>query len=145
MSENKMTEEGNSLENFDEEKLKREYEENNSWGLTTGINLYGCNPEYIRSAEKIKEYVSKLCDLLKVKKFGECIVVDFGENPQVTGFSMMQLIETSLISGHFGMPETPFAYLDIFSCAYYNPKLAIEFSAKFFEAKSYTFYWKIRK
>lgn len=131
-----MIEEGNNLESeFDD----------GAWGIATGMNLQGCNPEYIRSAEKIKEYVYKICELIKAKRFGECIVVDFGKDPRVTGFSMMQLIETSLISGHFGMPDNPYAYLDVFSCAYYDPKIVIEFSAKFFEAKSYTFYWKIRK
>jgi len=140
-----MIEEGNNLDNFDDSKLKSEFDEKQSWGLATGINLYNCNPEYIRSAEKIKEYVYKLCELIEAERFGECIVVDFGENPRVTGFSMMQLIETSLISGHFGMHSNPFAYLDIFSCKYYNPKTVIEFSVKFFQAKNYTFYYKIRK
>ncbi len=140
-----MVKEEDNLENFDDSKLKSEFEEGKSWGLATGINLYDCNPEYIRNAEKIKEYICKLCELIKAERFGECIVIDFGENPKVTGFSMTQLIETSLISGHFGMPNNPFAYLDVFSCAYYNPKTVIEFSVKFFEAKNYTFYYKIRR
>jgi len=137
-------EEGNNLENFDEEKLKKEYDEKRAWGLTAAINLHHCNPEYIRSAEKIKEFVFKLSDILKVKRFGECVVVDFGQDPRVSGFSMMQLIETSLISGHF-VNQTNTIYLDIFACQYFNPKIAIEFSVNFFQARDYTFYYKIRK
>lgn len=128
-----------------EEESFSEFKKENAWGLATGINLYNCNPEYIRNAEKIREYVYKLCELIEAERFGECVVVDFGANPKVSGFSMMQLIETSLVSGHFGMPDNPYAYLDVFSCAYYNPKTVIEFSAKFFQAKNYTSYWKIRK
>jgi S-adenosylmethionine decarboxylase len=136
--------EGNNLENFDEEKLKKEYNEKQGWGLIVGINLHNCNPEYIRSTEKIKEFVFKLCDMLKVKRFGECVVVNFGYDPRVSGFSMTQLIETSLISGHF-VNQTNNIYLDIFSCQYFNPKIAIEFSVNFFQARDYTFYCKIRK
>ena len=126
------------------DQLDQEYHEGNHWGLSTSIDLHDCNSEIIRDAERIKEFVIKLCDFIDMKRYGECHVVHFGEG-RTEGFSMMQLIETSLISGHFGMPSNPYAYLDVFSCAYYNPKTVIEFSAKFFEAKRYTFYWKIRK
>ena len=40
---------------------------------------------------------------------------------------MVQLIETSLISGHFAN-DTNSAYLDIFSCKGYDPAVVEEFS-----------------
>jgi hypothetical protein len=38
--------------------------------------LHNCNQKTIRDPEKIKEYVDKLCKLIKVKKFSECIVAN---------------------------------------------------------------------
>ena len=105
------------------------------WGLLTSLDLYECNPETIRSAEKIKQYVVELCDLIKMRRFGECQVVHFGEDERVKGYSMIQLIETSLISGHFAN-STNAAYIDIFSCKPYEPDAAVHFSQKFFEAES---------
>lgn len=116
------------------ETTPEEYQRTNAWGLDTGIDLHGCNPETIRSPEKIKQFVIELCDLIQMKRFGECLVVDFGEDPRVAGYSMTQLIETSLISAHLGHKEDPYVYLDIFSCKYYDPKVAEEFAKKFFEA-----------
>ena len=86
----------------------------------------------------------ELCDNIKVKRFGECQVVHFGEDPRVSGFSMVQLIETSLISGHFAN-QTNNVYLDVFSCKYFNPKVVAEFAEKVFEAKNYTLNYTLRK
>jgi S-adenosylmethionine/arginine decarboxylase-like enzyme len=103
------------------------------WGLLTSLDLYDCNPETIRDADKIKKYVVDLCRLIDMKRFGECQVVHFGEEDRVAGYSMIQLIETSLISGHFAN-LTNSAYIDIFSCKVYDPDTVAEFTQKFFEA-----------
>ena len=77
----------------------------------------------------------KLCDLIKMKRFGECQVVRFGVDERVQGYSMVQLIETSLISGHFAN-LTNAAYIDIFSCKPYDPEEVARFTQAFFEAES---------
>ena len=125
--------------------LRKEFELVDAWGLHSGIDLHGCNPETVRSPEKIKQFVVELCELIEMKRFGECVVVDFGEDPRVAGYSMTQLIETSLISAHFGHAANPYVYLDIFSCKYYDPKVAAEFAKKFFEAKEYNLHYTVRK
>jgi len=51
---------------------------------------------------------------------------------------MTQLIETSLVSGHFAN-ETNAAYLDVFSCKEYEPVRAAEFCRDFFGAQSVTY------
>lgn len=104
------------------------------WGVESSLDLYGCNPETIRDAEKIKQFVIELCDLIDMKRYGECHVVNFGEEERVAGYSMFQLIETSNISGHFAN-ATNAAYLNIFSCKEYNVSLAEDFCKRFFEAK----------
>jgi S-adenosylmethionine decarboxylase len=105
------------------------------WGILTSIDLYECDGEIIRDGEKIKDYVIRLCRLIKMTRFGECQVVHFGEDKRVEGYSMVQLIETSLISGHFAN-ATNRAYIDIFSCGFYDPDEAAEFTREFFKAES---------
>ena len=101
----------------------------------TSINLYDCDPALIRSAETIKRYVVELCELIGMKRFGECQIVHFGKDVRVEGFSMIQLIETSLISGHFAN-LTNAAYIDVFSCKPYEPNEVADFSNRFFRAES---------
>jgi S-adenosylmethionine/arginine decarboxylase-like enzyme len=91
-----------------------------AWGLCTAVDLHDCNPDRIRDAAYIQRYVV-------------CQVVDFGEG-RVAGYSMVQLISTSLISGHFAN-ETNHAYLDIFSCKGYDPAVVESFSKEFFGAQ----------
>ncbi len=110
------------------------YQQENPWGLATSVDLQGCNPASIQSAEKIRAFVDALCTLIDMKKFGPTVVVDFGEDPRVAGYSMTQLIETSLISGHFAN-QSDAAYIDIFSCKAYPPYVAAEFAREFFEAQ----------
>ncbi len=127
-----------------EEAIRKDYEEQAAWGLLTSIDLHGCDPEMIRNADEVKRHVHELCELIGMKRFGETVVVHFGEDEKVAGFSMTQLIETSLISGHYAN-QTNTVYLDIFSCKYYTPVEAAEFSKKFFKAKDYALTYTLRK
>jgi S-adenosylmethionine/arginine decarboxylase-like enzyme len=125
--------------------LSKEFYNNSKvWGLLTSVDLYSCNSKTIRDAEAIKKYVSELCLLIEMKRFGDTKVVHFGEDEKVAGYSMVQLIETSLISGHF-TNSTNNAYIDIFSCKYYNPLAVEEFTKKFFEAKETNMHYLLRE
>ena len=124
--------------------IEQQFEKTDSWGILASVDLHDCNPETIRSAEKIKQFVYELCDRIKVTRFGECLVVNFGEDPRVSGFSMAQLIETSLISGHFAN-RTNTVYLDAFSCKFFDPNEVAEFAKSFFEAKDYILHTALRK
>ncbi len=126
------------------EQAKRLFEKENAWGLLTCIDLKNCNPEAIRSEQKVKEFARLLCEKIKMKRFGETVVVDFGEDERVSGFSMTQLIETSLISGHF-VNQVNNAYIDIFSCSPYDPTMAAKFTKEFFGAESVTWQTIVRR
>jgi len=108
--------------------------EGKAWGLSTSVDLQDCNPTTIKSRAKIKAYVVALCELIGMKRYGDCQIVHFGDG-RVAGYSMVQLIETSLISGHFAN-DTNRAYLDIFSCKGYDPAVVEAFSKKFFGASA---------
>ena len=123
--------------------IKKEFYDTNAWGLLTSVDLYECNPKTIRDAAAIKRYVDELCELIEMKQFGETQIVNFGEDEKVAGYSMVQLIETSLISGHFANKSNS-AYIDIFSCKYYEPSVAVEFTKKFFESKEVKMHYILR-
>jgi len=123
---------------------KRRFEKSDAWGLLSSLDIYKCSPEKIRDADAVKEFVAKLCEKLGMKRYGECEVVNFGEDERIAGFSMTQLIETSLISGHFAN-ATNAAYLDVFSCKYYEPRRIAEFAVSFFEASHYKMQVTLRR
>jgi S-adenosylmethionine/arginine decarboxylase-like enzyme len=124
--------------------IQQEYAAVEAWGLHSAIDIHGCNPETIRSADEIKRFVVELCELIEMKRFGECVVVNFGEDERVAGYSMTQLIETSLISAHFAN-QTNAVYLDVFSCKCYSPEQVAEFAKKFFGGKEYDLNYTFRK
>ncbi len=108
---------------------KQEY-----WGLSSCIDLYECDLSLMQNADAIKDFVRRLCEKIGMRRFGETHVVNFGDDPRVAGFSMMQLIETSLVSAHFANASCAI-YLDVFSCAPYDPEAVVQFAADFFKAK----------
>lgn len=116
-------------------RIAEEAQSRKAWGIASAIDIYGCNPEKIRDAEAIRNFVVELCDLIEMKRFGETQVVHFGEDERVAGYSMVQLIETSLISGHFAN-LTNAVYLDVFSCKAYDPEVVQAFAQHYFDGKS---------
>lgn len=113
--------------------LSDEFKRKNCWGIATSVDLYNCDPVTIRDADKIRQFVVELCDLIEMKRFGECVVVNFGEDERVAGFSAVQLIQTSCLTGHFSDASNA-AYLDIFSCKFYEPEIVRVFAESFFKA-----------
>ncbi len=101
------------------------------WGIASAIDIYNCDPDKIRDADHIRRFVMELCERIEMRRFGETMVVHFGEDERVAGYSMVQLIETSLISAHFAN-KTNAVYLDVFSCKAYEPEKVREFAQGFF-------------
>ncbi len=104
------------------------------WGWHLVFNMYGCDPDLIRSAEVIRQFVIDLCEVIDMRRFGEPTIVNFGEDPRVAGFSLVQLIETSNICAHFA-DESCAVYLDIFSCKKFDPDVAAAFCIEAFRAQ----------
>lgn len=111
------------------------FNKSGAWGLHTTLDIKDCCPHTIRDADKIKEYAHKLTDLIEMKRFGDTQVVHFGEDDRVAGFSLVQLLMTSNLTGHFAN-ATNRSYIDIFSCKYYDPKTVEKFTVEFFKGKS---------
>ncbi|MBU1344691.1 MAG: adenosylmethionine decarboxylase [Proteobacteria bacterium] len=115
---------------------KKAYELKNPWGVLTSVDIYQSDHQIITDAKQIEQFVYELCDLIDMKRFGECQVVHFGKDERVEGFSMTQFIETSLISGHFANALNT-VYLDVFSCKFYEPREVAEFAMSFFKGNHY--------
>jgi len=110
---------------------------NNPWGWHLALNLYDCDHKLITNAEVIRKFVIDLCELIEMQRFGEPMIVNFGENPRVSGYSLVQLIETSNVCGHFA-DESGAAYLDIFSCKHFDPEVATDFCIHAFDARRHS-------
>jgi S-adenosylmethionine/arginine decarboxylase-like enzyme len=108
--------------------------DSNTFGMEVILDLYDCNLETIRSKAKLQEYTRDLCQVIGMTPYGAPFAERFGLNEAKTaGYSIVQLIETSSITGHFS-EECNSAYINIFSCKEFDPKQAAEFSKDFFEA-----------
>ena len=119
-----------------ETNLKETENETEYWGVSSSIDLYECDLALMQNAEAIREFVKILCDRIKMRRYGETQVIFFGDEPRVQGFSMTQLIETSLISAHFA-DASHAIYLDVFSCAPYDSEDVAKFAAEYFKAARY--------
>jgi len=105
-----------------------------TYGYELVMDLYGCNKGIISSKKKLQEYADKLCKLIKMKKYGKTLLPYFGEKKAFTkGYSLVQLIETSSITGHFS-DLWDRAYINIFSCRKFDHIAAKKFTRQFFRA-----------
>ena len=108
---------------------------NKIYGYELIMDLYGCDINIISSKKKLQEYTDKLCELIKMEKYGKALIPYFGKNKEYTkGYSLVQLIETSSITGHFS-DNWKTAYINIFSCKKYNHLIAKKFTKEFFKAR----------
>ncbi len=110
--------------------------EEEMFGQELTLNLYDCDLATISSGEKIKEFVIELCDnVIHMKRYGEPLIPHFGhDNPITSGYSLVQLIETSSVTAHFSEYKRS-VYLNVFSCAWFDAAKTEAFCKKFFGAK----------
>ncbi|MDD5504772.1 MAG: S-adenosylmethionine decarboxylase [Candidatus Omnitrophica bacterium] len=105
-----------------------------TFGYELILDLYDCDLDVMRSKDKLTEYVDTLCPLIKMEKYGNTMLEYFGtKKPHTKGYSLLQFIETSSITGHFS-EHWRIAYINIFSCKNFDPKKAKEFTKFFFKA-----------
>jgi len=111
------------------------FDQGENWGMATAINLYNCNPDKVRSKDYIVKFAQKICKIIDMKAYGDPLIINFGDDEKASGYTLVQLIETSNINAHF-VNISNVVYLDIFSCKWFDPQVAEEFSKNFFEAYS---------
>jgi S-adenosylmethionine decarboxylase len=129
--------------NYKASVSREEYKESKAWGASSFINLFGCDSDMIKSFRDIHDFSVALCKAIDMKKYGSPMIERFAEG-YYEGCSLLQFIETSSITAHFDEQENR-AFIDIFSCKYFNGEEAAKFCQDFFKADSYEVGTVIRK
>jgi S-adenosylmethionine/arginine decarboxylase-like enzyme len=124
--------------------IGEDYKRHNAWGLETQIDLYDCNLKTMQDADKVKRHILHVVKLIGAEAYGDCQIINFGSTPEVAGFSSVQLIDTSLVSGHYA-DKTRDVFLNVFSCKYYDPRKVVDYSKRFFEAKAMDYRCMLRR
>jgi len=93
-----------------------------TWGRHLILNARKCNSLRISNQRTIELFAQDMVKKIDMTPFGRPQVLYFGEGNKA-GYTLIQLIETSNITGHF-CDDTGDAYLDVFSCKYFDEHVA---------------------
>jgi len=104
------------------------------WGFHLSLDCSSCNIGKITSAENISNFAKELVRNIDMKAYGEPQVVHFGEGNKA-GYTLIQLIETSNIAGHF-CDDSGDVYLDVFSCKKFDPNIVADTVETYFNPTS---------
>jgi S-adenosylmethionine decarboxylase len=96
------------------------------WGQHLIIDLAGGRREAIQSERVIRRFVGRLIEAIGMRAYGEPLLAHFAEHsPEAAGWTLVQLIETSSITGHF-CDHSGDAYLDVFSCQAFDVQTVLD-------------------
>lgn len=111
------------------------------WGYHLILDCQGCDKVKIASRDNLAAFVKTLVAEIDMKAFGEPVLEHFAtHDPEKGGFSLVQLIETSSITGHF-VDKNGDSYIDIFSCKPFDIQVAKSVVSRFLvPQKIKTFY-----
>ena len=109
---------------------------NPKWGHSILIDLHECDPEIVKSKEKLQEFSTILCKELDLVPIGEPNIRRFGKD-HLEGYSLIQFIETSSIAIHLDEVDNR-AFIDIFGCKKIDKNKAEDISKSFFKAQKIT-------
>ena len=107
-----------------------------AWGYHLVLDCYEGDKDKITDGANISAFAKTLVKRIQMKAFGEPQVIHFGEDDK-QGYTLVQLIETSNITGHF-CDDTGNFYLDVFSCKPYENAVVIETVKEYFNPKNIT-------
>lgn len=114
-----------------------------SWGYHLILDCKGGDVDAVTDPKAIEAFVIELVDQIDMKRYGEATIVHFGSG-HLTGYSLMQLIETSSITGHF-VDQNGDAYIDIFSCKPFSQEAAMKVVQKYFNPKKIKTVYLVRQ
>ena len=96
------------------------------------LDCKNCDKAKITDPNNIREFVKTLVEEIDMVAFGEPIIEHFAEHePKAAGYSLVQLIQTSALMGHF-VDSNGDAYIDIFSCKPFELAVAQGVVRRFF-------------
>jgi S-adenosylmethionine/arginine decarboxylase-like enzyme len=90
-----------------------------AWGMLAAIDLHGCDPARLASADSIRRFVPTVIDAIGMRAHGPLALDRFGDD-DLEGWSALQFIETSSITVHADDVYSR-CFVDIFSCKPFDP------------------------
>jgi hypothetical protein len=103
----------------------------NVWGQHLILDVKGCELDKARNPEYIGQFTKDLVKLIDMVAFGEPQLIHFGDNTDKAGWTVIQLITTSNITGHF-LDHNGDLYLDVFSCKSFEINTVTDAVVKYF-------------
>ena len=102
------------------------------WGHHLILDCKSGSKKLIRDKQNLKNFVDELVNRIDMVAVGEPIIKFLASNAvDKAGYSLVQLIETSSIVGHFINSSGDF-YLDVFSCKEFEIEKVTECVDQFF-------------
>ena len=102
-----------------------------AWGYHLSLDCYAGDKELVKSGTNIEAFAKTLVRRIHMKAYGEPQVIHFGEDDK-QGYTLVQLIETSNICGHF-CDDTGNFYIDVFSCKPYDKDVVRNLVQEYFD------------
>jgi len=113
------------------------------YGIELILDLHGCDASKF-TRKSISQYFEELCILIDMQREEVHFWDDIGvpdekkqTSPHTQGTSAVQFILTSSIVIHT-LDQLEAVYINIFSCKFYDPKVAEKFSVEWFSAKDHS-------
>lgn len=103
------------------------------WGYHLILDCSTCNNN-IKDHSIIKQFVNQLVDDIDMIAHGEPVIEYLTPTEENSGYSLMQMIQTSNITAHF-VDSNNSAYIDVFSCKEFNNDIVINIVKQYFSPK----------
>ena len=102
------------------------------WGQHLIVDMSSCNLTAVADKERIHSFCDELVEKIDMVPYGKPVIKHFAKHdPHVSGYTLVQLIETSNITAHF-VENVGDVYLDVFSCKEFSQGRVLEICRDFF-------------
>lgn len=103
------------------------------WGYHAIFDISDCNREMIADEANHRAFLKELVEKIKMVAYGEPVLAHFAtHDPSKGGYTIMQMIETSSITGHF-VDSNGNAFVDVFSCLPFDIFTAANVIQKYYQ------------
>ncbi len=109
-----------------------------TWGYHAFFDCKACDKQVITNGDMLRKFSRDLVTRIDMVAHGQPQVEHFAtHDPQKGGYTLLQMISTSAIAGHF-VDLTGDCYLDIFSCKPFDLNVTHDFITDFLKPEKVT-------
>ena len=106
------------------------------WGYHLLLDISACDKASIVDEENLRNFLLALVQRIDMVAYGDPVIKHFAtHDPEKAGYSIVQLIETSNITGHF-VDKNGDAYIDVFSCKPFDTRKVVAVVQEFFKPQN---------